>query len=314
MRHRRRGGAHRRRRSRRSCRTARSTCSPTSTRAAPPRSSRRSTRAADAWHDWSRTPWEERAAVFLRAAELLAGPWRSTLERRDDARPVEDRAPGRDRRRLRADRLLALQRRVHDADLRGAAASRRRASGTGSSTGRSRASSSRSRRSTSPRSAATSRPRPALMGNTVVWKPASTAAYSAHFVMQLLQEAGLPDGVINLVYGDGRGDRRPRPREPGPRRDPLHRLDGASSTACGRRSATNIERYRSYPRIVGETGGKDFIVAHPSADVDALVDRDRPRRRSSTRGRSARPRRASTSPSRSVAEHARAARRPGRAS
>ena len=82
------------------------------------------------------------------------GPWRDTLQRRDDARPVEDRAPGRDRRRLRVDRLLPLQRRVHDADLRGAAASRRRASGTGSSTARSRASSSRSRRSTSPRSPA----------------------------------------------------------------------------------------------------------------------------------------------------------------
>ena len=100
---------------------ARRTSSPTSTRAAPPRSSARSPPPADAWQDWSRTPWEERAAVFLRAAELLAGPWRHDAQRRDDARPVEDRAPGRDRRRLRADRLLALQRPVHDAHLRGAA-------------------------------------------------------------------------------------------------------------------------------------------------------------------------------------------------
>ena len=96
--------------------------------------------------------------------------------------------------------------------------------------------------------------------------------------MQLLQEAGLPDGVINLVYGSGRDDRRRRAREPGPRRHPLHRLDRRLPRRCGRRSATNIARYRNYPRIVGETGGKDFIVAHPSADVDAVATRDRPRR------------------------------------
>ena len=98
--------------------------------------------ASAAWHDWSRTPWEERAAVFLRAAELLAGPVARDAERGDDARPVEDRAPGGDRRRLRADRLLALQRRVHAPDLRGPADLLARASGTGWSTARSRASSS----------------------------------------------------------------------------------------------------------------------------------------------------------------------------
>ena len=118
------------------------TCSRTSAREAPPRSSARSRRPRDAWHDWSRTPWEERAAVLLRAAELLAGPWRSDAERRDDARPVEDRAPGRDRRGVRGDRLLPLQRRVHGADLRGAADLLAGRLEPAWSTGRSRASSS----------------------------------------------------------------------------------------------------------------------------------------------------------------------------
>ena len=109
------------------------------------------------------------------------------------------------------------------------------------------------------------------MGNTVVWKPASTAALSAYYTMRLFQEAGLPDGVINLVYGRGVGGRRPgRSRAPtspastSPARPPCSRT-------CGKTVGANIERYRNYPRIVGETGGKDFIVAHPSADVDALA-------------------------------------------
>src|SRR5213075_1342981 len=110
----------------------------------------------------------------------------------------------------------------------------------------------------------------ALMGNTVVWKPASTAAYSAWFVMQLLEEAGLPPGVINLVYGSGAavGDPMLASRD-------LAGIHFTGSTAVfngmWRSVAGNLENYRNYPRIVGETGGKDFIVAHPSADVDALA-------------------------------------------
>jgi 1-pyrroline-5-carboxylate dehydrogenase len=108
------------------------------------------------------------------------------------------------------------------------------------------------------------------MGNTVVWKPASTAAYSAHFIMKLLQEAGLPDGVVNLVYGPGA--RIGNPALASPDLAGIH-FTGSTGVFQGmwKTIGANIERYRNYPRIVGETGGKDFIVAHPSADVEALA-------------------------------------------
>src|SRR5256886_33717 len=111
---------------------------------------------------------------------------------------------------------------------------------------------------------------PALMGNTVVWKPASTAAFSAYFVMSVLQEAGLPDGVINLVYGSGAkiGDAALASPE-------LAGIHFTGSTAVfnsmWKTIGSNVGEYRNYPRIVGETGGKDFIVAHPSADVQAVA-------------------------------------------
>src|SRR6476620_9921948 len=111
---------------------------------------------------------------------------------------------------------------------------------------------------------------PALMGCTIVWKPASTAALSAYYYMRLLQEAGLPDGVINLVYGSGAtvgSAALASPHLAG-----IH-FTGSTPVFNGmwRTVASNMENYRNYPRIVGETGGKDFIVAHPSADVDALA-------------------------------------------
>ena len=110
----------------------------------------------------------------------------------------------------------------------------------------------------------------ALMGNVVVWKPAGTAMLSAHYLMRLFQEAGFPDGVINLVYGSGAtiGDAALS----SPHLAGIH-FTGSTPVFNGmwRSVASNMERYRNYPRIVGETGGKDFIVAHPSADVDALA-------------------------------------------
>jgi 1-pyrroline-5-carboxylate dehydrogenase len=110
---------------------------------------------------------------------------------------------------------------------------------------------------------------PALMGNTVVWKPAPTQAFAAHFLMRLLAAAGLPPGVINLVGGSG------VPVSAVVLADPdLAGIHFTGSTATFQRLwrtvAENLAGYRSYPRLVGETGGKDFVVAHPSADLDVL--------------------------------------------
>ena len=111
---------------------------------------------------------------------------------------------------------------------------------------------------------------PALMGNTVVWKPASTAVFSAHWLMQLLKEAGLPDGVINMVPGSGGEIGEPAMSHPD--LGGVH-FTGSTEVFQGMWSTVgaNIARYRSYPRIVGETGGKDFVFAHASADAEALM-------------------------------------------
>jgi 1-pyrroline-5-carboxylate dehydrogenase len=110
---------------------------------------------------------------------------------------------------------------------------------------------------------------PALMGNVVLWKPASSAVYPAYFFMKILKEAGLPDGVINFVAGPGSkvGERvLTDPNLAG-----LH-FTGSTTTfqSMWRTIGENIHNYRTYPRIVGETGGKNFIVAHPSADLHVL--------------------------------------------
>ena len=111
---------------------------------------------------------------------------------------------------------------------------------------------------------------PALMGNTVVWKPASTAVYAAHYLMQLFREAGLPDGVINMVPGSGA-----RIGDPAMSHPDLGGVHFTGSTAVfrgmWRTVGANIASYKSYPRIVGETGGKDFIFAHVSADPAELA-------------------------------------------
>ena len=110
---------------------------------------------------------------------------------------------------------------------------------------------------------------PALMGNVVLWKPSPTQQYSAHLTMRLLEEAGLPPGVINMLPGDGIAVSEVVLADP-----ELTGLHFTGSTATfqhlWRSIGENITGYRTYPRIVGETGGKDFIVAHPSADADVL--------------------------------------------
>ena len=111
---------------------------------------------------------------------------------------------------------------------------------------------------------------PAMGGNTVVWKPSEKQVLSAHYLMQVLQEAGLPDGVINLVHGDGALTSRVCFDDPD--FAGLH-FTGNVDVFRGLWSAIagNLADYRSFPRIVGETGGKDFIVAHASADADSLA-------------------------------------------
>ncbi len=111
---------------------------------------------------------------------------------------------------------------------------------------------------------------PAIMGNVAVWKPANTAVYTSYFIMKILREAGLPDGVINMVFAPGALVSKlvfTNKHFAG-----LH-FTGSTNTfqTMWKTIAENLPNYRAYPRIVGETGGKDFILAHPSADVDTVV-------------------------------------------
>src|SRR5581483_2779375 len=111
---------------------------------------------------------------------------------------------------------------------------------------------------------------PALLGNVVIWKPSPTQSLAAHYTMRLLEAAGLPPGVINLVTGDGQAVSRvalPHPDLAG-----IH-FTGSTGTFhhLWRTVGENIARYRNYPRLVGETGGKDFVIAHPSADPAHLA-------------------------------------------
>ncbi|MES1246702.1 MAG: L-glutamate gamma-semialdehyde dehydrogenase [Actinomycetota bacterium] len=225
--------------------------------------------AGEAWHDWSRTSWEERAAVLLRAAELLSGPWRQTLNaatmlgqsKTAHQAEIDSACELIDFWRFNVQYLTRIYEeqpvsspgvwnRLEYRPLEGFVFAVTPFNFTAIA-------------GNLPTSAA-------LMGNTVVWKPASTAAYSAWFLMQLLEEAGLPPGVINLVYGSGSavGD----PVIASPHLAGIH-FTGSTAVFNGmwRDVGTNLEQYRNYPRIVGETGGKDFIVAHRSADVDALA-------------------------------------------
>jgi 1-pyrroline-5-carboxylate dehydrogenase len=225
--------------------------------------------ARDAWQTWSRTSFEERAAVFLRAADLLAGPWRNTVN---------------------GATMLNQSKTVHQAEIDAACeladfwrfnveyAARLDEEQPESSPGVWNRMEYRPLEgfvfAVTPfnfTSIAGNLPTaPALMGNTVIWKPASAAMYSAHFIMQLLAAAGLPLGVINLVYGraDEIGDVALTD-------EGLAGVHFTGSTAVfqsmWKTIGECITSYCNYPRVVGETGGKDFIVAHASADVEALV-------------------------------------------
>ncbi|MEV0132887.1 L-glutamate gamma-semialdehyde dehydrogenase [Dactylosporangium sp. NPDC050688] len=221
-------------------------------------------RAAPAWRD---LPFSERAAVFLRAADLLAGPWRDTLNaatmlgQSKTAIQAEIDAACELIDFLRfnvhfAQQILAEQpksspgvwNRFDHRPLEGFVYAITPFNFTAIAGNLPSA--------------------PALMGNTVVWKPSPTQQLAAHYTMRLFEAAGLPAGVINLVTGDGLATSEVALAD----RD-LAGIHFTGSTAVFRTlNRTVAEReYRSYPRIVGETGGKDFVIAHPSADPAALT-------------------------------------------
>ncbi|MDQ3627470.1 MAG: L-glutamate gamma-semialdehyde dehydrogenase [Actinomycetota bacterium] len=222
--------------------------------------------AAPAWRDLS---YDDRAAVFLKAADLLSGPWRQMLNAAtmlgqsktvqqaeiDAACELIDfwRFNVHFGRRILAEQPVAnspgVWNRSDHRPLEGFVYAVTPFNFTAIGANLPTA--------------------PALMGNTVVWKPAPTQTFSAYWTMRLLEAAGLPPGVVNLVTGDGLAVSQVALKDPD-----LAGIHFTGSTATFQHLwseiGANIGSYRSYPRIVGETGGKDFIVAHASADVDVL--------------------------------------------
>ncbi|MEU9699682.1 L-glutamate gamma-semialdehyde dehydrogenase [Streptomyces sp. NPDC047981] len=214
---------------------------------------------------WRAMAFDDRAAIILRAAELLAGPWRETLAastmlgQSKTAQQAEIDTPCElvDFWRFNvayARQILAEQppanspgvwNRLDHRPLEGFVYAITPFNFTAIAGNLPTA--------------------PALMGNVVIWKPSPTQTHSAVLLMELLEEAGLPKGVINLVTGDGIAVSEVALNHPD-----LAGIHFTGSTKTfqhlWKTVGTNIEKYRSYPRIVGETGGKDFVVAHPSAD------------------------------------------------
>lgn len=223
----------------------------------------------DAWKDWSEMDWVSRSSIFLRAAELLATKYRDVLN---------------------ASTMLGQSKTVHQAEVDAACelidfyrynpfymrqiydqqpdsapgiwdyVEYRALEGFVFAVTPFNFTSIAGNLPTSP----------AMMGNTVLWKPASSAVFSAYFLMQLWKEAGLPDGVINFIPGPGRyvGD-------PVLVQTDLAGVHFTGSTAVfqgmWKTIGSSIMNYKSYPRIVGETGGKDFVFVHASSDIDTLV-------------------------------------------
>jgi 1-pyrroline-5-carboxylate dehydrogenase len=225
--------------------------------------------AREARAEWANWAWEDRAAVFLKAAELLATTWRSTLNAAtmlgqsktvfqaeiDSACELIDfwRFNPAYAQELYDEQPLSTSAMWNQLDYRPLEGFVYAVTPFNFT------------------SIAGNLPTaPALMGNTVVWKPASSAMLSAYYIMRLLEEAGLPPGVINFVPGDAAevSDVLLSHRE-------LAGVHFTGSTAVFNNMwetiGRNMSRYASYPRVVGETGGKDFIIAHPSADPQAFA-------------------------------------------
>jgi 1-pyrroline-5-carboxylate dehydrogenase len=225
--------------------------------------------ALEAKESWAKMPWESRAAIFLRAADLLAGPYRD---------------------RMNAATMLAQSKNAMQAEIDAACemidffkfnvqymseiyAQQPPENSPGVWNQLEYRPLEGFVFALSPFNftsiAANLCSAPAMMGNTVVWKPAETQIYSAQVIMELYKEAGLPDGVINLVYIDGptTGDVIFNHRD-------FAGIHFTGSTRVFRHIwktiGNNIDKYRSYPRIVGETGGKDFVMVHASADINQV--------------------------------------------
>ncbi len=225
--------------------------------------------AAKAAPSWRALPFDERAAILLKAADLLAGPWRARLNAAtmlgqsktawqaeiDSACELIDfwRFNVHYARQILAEQPIANSKgvwnRTDHRPLEGFVYAITPFNFTAIAGNLPTA--------------------PALMGNTVIWKPSPTQQFAAHLIMQLLEEAGMPPGVINMLPGDGIDVSQVL----------LNHRDLAGIHFTGstptfqhlwRTVGENLTSYRSYPRIVGETGGKDFVLAHPTADVDVL--------------------------------------------
>jgi 1-pyrroline-5-carboxylate dehydrogenase len=224
--------------------------------------------ASQAAPGWRELSFDDRAAIFLRAADLLSGPWRYTLNAAtmlgqsksvqqaeiDSAAELIDfwRFNVHFARRLLAEQPISAAgtwNRLEYRPLEGFVLAITPFNFT---------------------AIAGNLPvAPAILGNVVVWKPSHTQQLAAHYTMRVLEAAGLPPGVINMVTGSGQPVSRvalPHPDLAG-----IH-FTGSTGTFqhMWRTVGENISRYRSYPRLVGETGGKDFVIAHPSADIDVL--------------------------------------------
>ena len=226
--------------------------------------------ALSAWKLWSKTTLEERANIFLKAADLLAGPWRDTIN---------------------AATMLNMSKNVYQAEIDAACELidfyRFNAWYAQELAGHQPMYSPDGMKNSielrplegfvfavSPfnfTSIGGNLPcAPAMMGNVALWKPASSAVYPAYYIMRLLSEAGLPNGVINFIPGSG--------RDVGPNVMSDKNLAGVHFTGSTsvfqgmwKTVGENIANYKSYPRIVGETGGKDFCIAHESANIKALA-------------------------------------------
>ena len=224
----------------------------------------------DAWQSWSKKPLKERAEIYVKIADLLTGPWRDTIN---------------------AATMLNMSKNVFQAEIDSACEmidffrfnpwyAQELASHQPMYSPEPTKNSVELRPlegfvfAVSPfnfTSIGGNLPSaPALMGNVALWKPASSAVYPAHFIMQLFKEAGLPDGVINFIPGRG--------SQVGPNvmNSPLLagvHFTGSTAVFQGmwKHIGENIQNYKTYPRIVGETGGKDFCLAHESVNKDALV-------------------------------------------